>query len=116
MNGKYFWGVLLIIIGAGLLLEQLDIISFGQIFKLYWPSILILIGLINLFNKRTSKLGNFILIIVGGALQANRLDLFDFNAFRLVWPIILILIGLKVVFSKGSFIEINFDFNKKNQK
>lgn len=117
MGGKYFWGLILIIIGAGFLLEQFEIISFGQMFKLYWPSILILIGLLNLFDRRSSKFGNLVLIIIGGALQINRLDLLDVNAFRLVWPVILILLGLKVIFSKNSFVEVKFDSDfKKNSK
>lgn len=61
MKGKYFWGIILIIIGAALLLDQFEIISFGQIFKLYWPSLLILAGLINLFSKKSSKWENIIL-------------------------------------------------------
>lgn len=109
MNGKYFWGIILILIGTGFLLEQFEIISFGAMVKLYWPSILILFGLIGLFDRKTSKFGSLVLIVIGGALQINRLDLFEFNAFRLIWPIILILIGLKVIFSKSSFIEVKFD-------
>ena len=62
MNGKYFWGIILIIIGGGFLLEQFDIITFGEIFRLYWPSILILIGLIGLFDRSSSKFGNLFLI------------------------------------------------------
>ena len=117
MSGKYFWGIILILIGAGFLLEQFDVLSFGQMFKLYWPSILILMGLLSLFDRKSSKFGSLFLIIIGGALQVNRLDLFDFNAFRLVWPIILILVGLKVIFSRGSFIEVKYDSDvKKNIK
>ncbi|NLV87923.1 MAG: cell wall-active antibiotics response protein [Tissierellia bacterium] len=115
MSGRYFWGIILILIGAGFLLEQFDVISFGEMFKLYWPSILILLGIASLFDRKSSKFGSLILIIIGGALQVNRLDLFDFNAFRLIWPIILILIGLKVIFSKDSFVEVKFDSDiKKN--
>lgn len=112
---RLFWGIILIIIGVGLLLDQFEIISFGRMFKLYWPSILILIGLINLFNKDSSKLGDLILIVIGLALQINKLHLLDFNAFKLVWPLILILLGLKILFSKDSFIEIKFDFRDKDK-
>ena len=98
-----------------ILLEQFDVISFGEMFKLYWPSILILLGIASLFDRKSSKFGSLILIIIGGALQVNRLDLFDFNAFRLIWPIILILIGLKVIFSKDSFVEVKFDSDIKKQ-
>ncbi|HEY8363250.1 MAG TPA: DUF5668 domain-containing protein [Tissierellaceae bacterium] len=112
---RIFWGTVLIVIGVGLLLDQLDILSFGKIFKLYWPSILIFVGLLNFFNRDSSKVGNIILIIIGLGLQINKLNLLDFNAFKLVWPIILILLGLKILFSRDSFFEIKFDFKNKDR-
>lgn len=115
MKGKYFWGIILILIGAGFLLEQFEIITFGEIFKLYWPSILILLGLIGLFDRRSSKLGNLILIVIGALLQIDKLNLMEVSAFKLLWPIILILIGLKVIFGRGSIV-IDTDNSVKKTK
>ncbi len=106
MNGKYFWGIILILIGAGFLLDQFAIISFGEIFSLYWPSILILVGLLGFLDRKSSKFGNLLMIIIGAMIQIDRLDLVDINFYKLIGPIILILIGLKIIFSRGGFVEV----------
>lgn len=98
MNKRYLFGIFLILLGIGFLLEQLNIINFGEIISIYWPSILILIGIIGLFDKNTSKIGNLFLIVLGTIFQINRLDIIDINIFQIIWPIILILIGVSIVF------------------
>lgn len=118
MKGKYFLGIILILIGGGFLLDQFNIIVFGDIFSLYWPSLLILLGLLGFLDRRSSKFGNLLLIIIGGMLQVDKLDLLDVNVFKLVGPIVLILIGINVIFSrtkiyvdKNSFKKTNFNGN-----
>lgn len=115
MSGKYFWGIILILVGAGFLLEQFDVITFGEIFRLYWPSILILLGLVGFFDRRSSKFGSLLLIIIGGLLQIDRLNLIEGSVFKLFWPIILILIGLKIIFGRGSIV-IDTDNSQKKTK
>ena len=100
MKGKYLFGIILIIIGAGFLLDQFNVISFGSIFSLYWPMILIIVGLLGLFDKKSSKFGNAILIVLGIMFQINSLDIVDVNVFSLILPVILILIGVNILFSK----------------
>lgn len=111
MKGKYLFGIMLIIIGAGFLLDQFNVISFGSIFSLYWPMILIIIGLVGLFDKRSSKFGNTILIVLGVMLQVNKLNILNVNVFSLIFPVILILIGINVLFSKRKSL-----FNKKRNE
>lgn len=113
MKGKYFWGIILILVGAGFLLEQFEIITFGDILSIYWPSIIILFGVAGLFDRRSSKFGSLLLIIIGGLLQIDRLDLIEGSAFKLFWPVILILIGLKIIFGRGSIV-IDTDNTVKN--
>lgn len=111
MNGKYFWGIILILIGAGFLLDQFAIISFGEMFSLYWPSILILVGLLGFLDRKSSKFGNLLMIIIGAMIQIDKLDLVDINVYKLIGPIILILIGLKIIFSRGGFVEVKTSNN-----
>lgn len=101
MKEKYFFGVLLILLGLGLFLEQLNLISFGNIISIYWPSILIILGLVGLFDRNSSKFWNGVLILVGAMLQINRLDLLNINLFRFIVPIIIILTGFKILFSRN---------------
>lgn len=110
--GKYFFGIILILLGVGFLLDQTNVIEFGDMISVYWPSILILIGISGLFDTKSSKLNNFIIIILGVMLQINKLGYLDYNVFSLFWPIILILIGLNIIFSKGVRTHnVNFDSN-----
>lgn len=102
MSGKFFWGLILILLGGGLLLDQLNIFDFGDIISLYWPSLLIILGIIGLFDRKSSKTGNVIIITLGALLQLNRLDYVDIDIFRLFFPLILIIVGLSIIFSKGT--------------
>lgn len=101
MRGKYFLGLFLILVGAGLLMDQMGYIDFGDIIGLYWPVILILSGISGLFDRSNSKTGSFILIALGVLLQLNRLDYIEVDIFRLFFPIILIIIGLNIIFTRG---------------
>lgn len=114
MKGKLFWGIALILIGVGFLVEQFYSISFNQIFKMYWPSILILMGLMNFLDRKSSKFGNMVLVFIGAVLQIDKLNLLgNVNVFKLIWPIILILLGLKIIFSKDIFMDFNSHFHWK---
>lgn len=112
MKGKYFWGIILILLGLGFLLEQFNLISFGGVISIYWPSVLIFSGVVGLFEKKSSKFGDLILILIGAMLQINRLDILDINIFQFLFPIILILIGLKVIFSREVKHEQHIYINK----
>ncbi len=101
MSGKYFFGIILILLGGGLLLDQFNILDFGDLISLYWPIILIILGLLGLFERGSSKTGSFIIITLGILFQLNRLDYVDVDVFRLFFPAILIIVGLSIVFSKG---------------
>lgn len=110
MSGKYFFGIILILIGAGFLFDQFAIISFGEIFSLYWPSILIVVGILNFFDRKSSKFGNVVIIIFASLLQLDKLNIIHVNVYKLFWPVILILIGLKIIFSRNKP-EIKFTTN-----
>lgn len=114
MGKRFFLGILLIAVGLGFLLEQFEIISFSEAFSTYWPSILVLIGLSGLLDKKSSKFGNLLLIILGGLIQVDRLDLVDINVYRLFWPIILILAGLQIIVSRSS-IAVNTGSNNRKK-
>jgi predicted membrane protein len=117
MKEKYFFGIVLIIVGLGLFLEQLNLISFGNLISLYWPVILIILGLVGLFDRKSSKFWNGTLILVGSMLQINRLGLLDVNVFGFVVPIILIMLGLKVLMPKNEDNkDSKNDSNESNQE
>lgn len=107
MKGRYLLGILLIVVGAGFLMDQFGMVSFGELVSTYWPSILILAGLLGLLDRNSSTFGNLIVIALGVIFQLNRLDLLDGDVFRYIFPVILIFVGLNLLITKGGKREYN---------
>ncbi len=123
MKSRNLFGIILIIMGLGFLLDRFNIIAFGSVLSLYWPMILVIIGVIGLLDKKSSKFGNLILITLGLVFQINSLDILDINLFSLMFPVILILIGINVIFSRKKnfsdkksdiYTDESNDFSKTN--
>ncbi len=115
MRGRYFVGILLILVGAGFLMDQFGMVSFGELVSTYWPSILILAGLLGLLDRNSSTFGNLIVIAIGVIFQLNRLDMIDGDLFRYIFPVILIFIGLNLLISKGGKGEYH-NYHSDNDK
>lgn len=101
MSGRYFFGIILILLGAGFLADQLGYFELGDIISTYWPMVLIVAGLTGLFDKKSSKVGNLIVLALGILFQLNRLNYLEIEVFKLFWPVVLIIIGLNILFTKG---------------
>jgi predicted membrane protein len=102
MKGRYFVGILLILIGTGFLGDQLGYLDFGDIISTYWSVIIIIAGLAGLFDRGSSKLGSLIVISIGVIFQLSRLDMITRDVFKYFFPVVLILIGGNLIFSKGA--------------
>lgn len=114
--GRYFIGIILIVLGVGFLLDQANMVEFNDVISTYWPSIIILLGISGLFEKKSNKFWNLIIILIGVLLQLNRLGYLEYNAFRLFWPIILILVGINIIFFSGKTYSYHSDksYNDSN--
>ncbi|MGQ9801726.1 MAG: LiaF transmembrane domain-containing protein [Candidatus Saccharicenans sp.] len=97
-EGRIFWGLFLVIIGALFLLEQLGYLRFREIIATYWPVILIIIGL-SIYIGNGFKRSNqaLFLILLGAFFQAIKLHLIERYAWRYLWPVLLIIIGLWLI-------------------
>ena len=114
MRDRSIMGIILVLLGAGFLLDQFNVISFGNIISIYWPVILIVLGLVGIIDRRSSKTGSVILLILGILFQARNLDLINVNIFRTFWPIILIIVGIKIIFGKDKvFVHKEFSSSSK---
>lgn len=97
--GRTWLGIIIIAIGIGFLLEQSDMISFSSIVSNWWPIILIIIGLLQLFTRSHSAyIIGPIFIIVGLFLLFNEMT--DLYLLPYLWPIVIIYIGIIVIFSR----------------
>jgi len=96
---QIFWGLFLIIVGILFLLEELDIIDFGQTLADYWPGIFILIGLLIYIARGFRKSGSALfLILLGTFMILIKIEKIE----RYLWPSLLILVGLWLLFRPGS--------------
>lgn len=102
-NGKFFFGVIVILIGLLLLLEQANIFPplakyLWEFVALFWPLILIFFGAKLLINR--NNVPGIILLVLGLAFLST--NLFSWNFFGVLWPVILITIGLSLLFKNES--------------
>lgn len=88
-------GILLVIVGAIFLLDNLgfDIDIPRHFFR--WPMIFVIIGLVNLLSRNLRT--GFIFLAMGGIFYLQYFNLVDLRTF---WPAILIIIGLSFIFRK----------------
>ena len=90
-RGALFAGVILITIGTALLLDRMTDLDAGHLIRHYWPSFIILLGIPNLFDRKTMWNGLW-MIVIGVWLQAVTLHLFGLT-YGNSWPLLLIVHG-----------------------
>ncbi len=106
---RTLFGLIVVLIGAVLLLDNLDI-SGSDIPGDYWPVILIVLGLAGWIGKSLLPgLGSMVLMSLGGILLAQ--NLVDDKSFVDFWPVLAIAVGVSILFGqrhgkrhKGRFI------------
>ncbi len=96
-----FSGVLLVVFGGLFLADQLGALSFGHVFKTWWPVLLVLAGLLQFVERPASVLGPLIMVTVGVALLLANLHYLQFDSVWRLWPLVLIAMGLNILFSSG---------------
>lgn len=111
MFKRVTWGFILIILGIGLLLDQFNLIGFGDLISTYWPSILILMGLIGLISRDSSRLSNLVVLAIGLFFQLRNLGYIKVSIWQVFWPSILIIIGLSIIFQRGGTRKHKADVN-----
>jgi predicted membrane protein len=90
-------GIVLIALGTLFLLDHMEIVEAGRLFK-FWPLILVAIGLVKFLNDR-SRVGGAITIVIGVLLQLSQLG-FMHLTWGTLWPLILIAAGLAIIWSR----------------
>lgn len=96
--GFGFWlGVILLIIGAGSLLDAFGVLEFSDAFSIWWPSLLMLVAVGQIITGSGSIVGSGVLFTLGALLQLSKLDYLPGGFWSAFWPIILILIGYSLL-------------------
>lgn len=113
MKLKLFFGVVLVVIGLGFLLQQMGVWDFGQVFSRWWPLLVVGVGVIQWWTKSLSWLASGFIILIGVLLLLNRLQVFTANFWGIFWALLFIFLGLWLLFSKmrvGSGNSSNEDY------
>lgn len=107
VKNRYWIGILLITIGFGIFLDELNVIHFWRFFANWWPLIFVFIGISQLTSKETSKTSGIIFIIIGLFILSNRL--FGFDLFSFILPVLLILIGMSFIINRSKTPTVSSD-------
>jgi predicted membrane protein len=95
-GGGMLWGVILTLLGLGLLLDHMGIISIDRLWR-FWPLLMVLAGVINL-RARERRFWGLLLILVGAFLQCRELGLPYFGWVQF-WPLVFICAGLLLMWN-----------------
>jgi predicted membrane protein len=90
-------GLILIAIGTLFLLDHMDIIHMGSLWK-FWPLILIALGFSKLLVEH-NRVSGVLLILVGAYFQLNHLGILNLS-WNTFWPVILIVGGILMISSR----------------
>jgi predicted membrane protein len=101
-TGRLVAGLVILVVGVVFLLDALNVPGMGDVWRAMrdnWPVILILVGVVKLFDAccTRDRVSGSIWVLVGALLLANNYDLITFNIWRIFWPAIIILIGLRML-------------------
>jgi predicted membrane protein len=96
-SGRLLIGLVIVALGVLFTLDNLNIMESDQILR-YWPVVLIGVGVFKLFGLggHSDRVGGTVLLLVGGVLLANSLDLVNFSIWRL-WPLGLVAFGVSMM-------------------
>jgi predicted membrane protein len=102
--GKRIFGLLIILAGVLLLLDNLNIYPIKDLFDYLWPSALVLIGVYSMIEQRRVNLFHLIITTVGLVFLAINFNLIEREAVvNLIVPGIVILFGLSLVFGHRGY-------------
>ncbi len=96
-------GLLILAIGVGLLLSNLNVLNFGDLARDWWPMIIVTIGVIIFLDDMKNYLWALIVTAFGVVTQLHVLDVLPVNAWQLVWPIIIIAVGVSILVNRAVF-------------
>ena len=100
-SGQLWAGLILITLGVLFLLDKFQVWAFRAIFREWWPSLLILLGVVQIIARQGRRwVGPLVLIAVGAILQVDRLNLFPWWSMGTMWPVILIAIGVGILLKR----------------
>lgn len=94
-------GLIIAIVGAGFLLQNLGIIDLNTNMAAYWPILVILGGMLLFANNTRNWLVPLLIVLLGGLYQLRELDIVSFQPWQVIWPLIIVAVGLSLLFRRS---------------
>lgn len=110
MKSKKIGGIILLLIGGSILLDEIQLFENLGILGKYWPLFIIAAGLYTFSEKSIDQKHSLIIIALGIILQLKTLNRLSFISFSLAWPLLLIYLGYRM-FNENN----NTDLKTKGQ-
>jgi predicted membrane protein len=114
-NKRFYFGVILIVIGCILILDKLNLIPDSLANMLIsWQMLLVGIGVLSLIGG--NRTGGTILIVIGGFFMVPELITVPYEIRKIYWPLILVAIGVALLLRQRDSLHHsrpNFNFNPK---
>ena len=100
-GGAILFGLILIAIGGLVLLANMNILPFDLDLGHWWPLILVVLGLVHLWNNRNIfDFSGLFLILLGVVFLMATLGTICWSDIWRYWPAVLILLGISIIFKK----------------
>ena len=95
---KFVFGLFVLVAGVLLTVDNLDLAETAGLFR-FWPVALIAMGAVMLTqaHEGNGRVGSVVLMLVGGWLLLNTLDVIDVRFWELFWPLILVVTGTTLI-------------------
>jgi Domain of unknown function (DUF5668) len=96
MAPRFILGVIIVLVGVSMLLDQLGIESADHVTR-FWPVILIALGLLSLTRGRRGSITGVIMVLLGTWLLLNTLGWLMLSPWEFIVPIAIVAVGARVM-------------------
>ncbi len=93
-SGRWFWALLLILLGTCFLLDNLDVMPAGRLVRTWWPLLLVLLGIKAMLPPRPHVISGGVIAAVGTLLLLEHTGVIHGSLWTYLWPSLLIFAGL----------------------
>lgn len=97
---RALFGAIIVLLGVGFLLQQLNIPWANHLMDAWWPFVIIAVGLAMWNGNRRHWFGPMIVVLVGIILYVDQLNVLKQSAWSLFWPVVVILVGGRILLGR----------------
>ncbi len=120
-RSQLVFGLAFVVLGVLLLLDEADRVSAWSVLAEWWPTVVILAGLAQLFTRPRNVVGGLLLALLGGTLLLWTLG--AVASVTLLWPVLLIALGLWLLLGRvgysayrgGDAVELTAVFDDRSE-